>query len=409
MPTVGVVEWGLSGGTARSANVVYTLQGASNTTLNAGGEAPVDLERPNLRTLLLGLKQGRDYTFQIEAVIDTKADGDSLICRSNDYALPTTGVLVGPPSINVVVDTPERRDPGFIVASSGQPEPNRGYIVDADGDVVWSVEGPEDTSRAKMDYEGNGMWMLALNLNNQVGEMRFVSMDGQDQQHDVPGLERAHHDFTVLPGGRVGAIAWLGVTPFEESTLIIRSPDGTIDNPFDIGGNLYNSLSFHANAIHYLPFDGGFTISDRTPNLLVKVSATGKPEWQLGGECMSPPTGTRCSPQTWEVNHGHHLLEDGTFVVFNNTYTEASHVLEFQLNASDTAFSATLVTDYTGDHMTATLGDVQRLPSGNTLVTYSSDSKVVELDPSWNVVQTFSGPFAYADWRPTLYGPPPRP
>ena len=52
------------------------------------------------------------------------------------------------------------------------------------------------------------------------------------------------------------------------------------------------------------------------------------------------------------------------------------------------------------------MGDVQRLPGGNTLVTYTTDGTIVELDPSWNEVQTFSGRFGYSNWRPTLYGPP---
>ena len=55
------------------------------------------------------------------------------------------------------------------------------------------------------------------------------------------------------------------------------------------------------------------------------------------------------------------------------------------------------------------LGDVQRLPNGNTLVTFSNNGLLQELDSSWNVVQTLStGSFGYADWRETLYGPPPR-
>jgi hypothetical protein len=400
MPTVGLVEWTVRGGTPTSAKIAYTLKDASKSTLNVGGEAPVVLERTNHRTLLLGLKQGRDYVFNVEATF-----GD-VACQSGELALPTTGQLVDPPIIAVEIVDPKQRHDGFIVSSSGQPDSNRGYIVDADGDVVWSAPGPEDTTRAKMDYEGDHMWMLALNLNNKVGEMRAVSMDGALTRYDVPGLERAHHDFTVMPGGRVAAITWLGTTPNEESTLIIRSPDGTLENPFKIGANLYKSSSYHANAIHFVPFDGSFTISDRSPNSIVKVSSTGKPEWQIGGDCTDAPTKDRCWPQTWQVNHGHQLFEDGTFVLFNNTYTAASHVFEFRV---DNAVAPTLVKDFTGDRWTATLGDVQRLPNGNTLVTYSSARSVVELDSNWQVVQIFSGPFAYSDWRPTLYGPPPRP
>ena len=59
-----------------------------------------------------------------------------------------------------------------------------------------------------MDYEGDNLWMISLNVFNSGGEMRSVSMDGEREQRDVPGLEFAHHDFTVMPGGRVAALVW---------------------------------------------------------------------------------------------------------------------------------------------------------------------------------------------------------
>src|SRR4029079_9756386 len=114
-----------------------------------------------------------------------------------------------------------------------------------------------------MDYEGETMWMIALNVLNEGGEMRSVSMDGAQEQRDVAGLAFAHHDFTVIPGGKVAALVWHGPGVDVESDLVIRSPDGTVQSPFTIGGNLYRSDSFHANAIHYLPSDDSFTVADR--------------------------------------------------------------------------------------------------------------------------------------------------
>ena len=118
-------------------------------------------------------------------------------------------------------------------------------------------------------------------------------MDGEEAQQNVPGLEFAHHDFTVMPGGKVAALVWSapGVDP--PSDLVIRSPDGTVTSPFTIGSNLYLSDTYHANAIHYLPFDDSFTIADRNPNVFVKVSATGTLQWQLGGVCDQAPAGNR--------------------------------------------------------------------------------------------------------------------
>jgi hypothetical protein len=113
------------------------------------------------------------------------------------------------------------------------------------------------------------------------------------------------------------------------------------------------------------------------------------------------------------VNHGHQVLDNGNFLFFNNgTYRSAtpSLVLEYSLSTSGT-MQATQVKSYassTNAHSDS-LGDVQRLPNGNTLIVFSNDGLIEEVDSSWNVVQTLqASSFGYADWRETLYGPPPR-
>jgi len=402
IPTVGVVEWSLAGRPPSSAKIVWTRQDPAGSTINRGGAAPVPLMKPNYRTLLLGLKQVSSYSFHIEAV------RDGANCVSPEYALPFTGSLMPSPDVSVAVSQPAAREPGFIVTSTGESLPPSAFIIDADGDVVWAVDGPESTGRALMDYEGDNMWMVTLNPVNEGGEMRYVSMDGEQEQQDLAGFENAHHDLTVMPGGKVAALVWSVPGNDPPSNLVVRSPDGTVQTLFTIGSNLYLSDLFHADAVHYLPWDDSFTISDRNPNLFVKVSATGTVDWQLGGACAGTPAGNRCSAQAWLVNHGHHLLDDGTFLLFNNGENDVNHILEFKLNDTPSSFTAAPVKDYTGTGTANNLGDVQRLPGGNTLVTYSVEGKIVELDPAWNEVQTFSGRFGYSSWRPTLYGPPSR-
>jgi len=418
MPTVGQVQVDLLDGAPDSATIVYELSDPAPGVLNLGGEAVVDLTENEVPTLLLGLKQESDYVFHMVA----ERDGET--CISPSYALPTTGTLAGAPTdIEVTVEQADAREPGFILTSGGYMG-SGAYIIDADGDVVWYTLGPTEPGRIQMDYEGKNMWMMSLNplsLAGNSGELRYLSMDGLSGEEDIEGFSMAHHDFTVMPGGKVAALVWrldlnaadptVNVDP--ESDLVIRSADGTLATPFKVGSNLYVSERYHANAIHYLPEDDSFTIADRNPNMVLKVSSAGEVQWQVGGSCEDAPAGTdHCIAQDWVVVHGHHLLTDGTLLLFNNNQTandDPSHVLEYELTTDASSTTAELVKDYEGMHATGILGDVQRLPSGNTLITYSEAGTIVEVDEEWNVVQTLSGSFGYASFRPTLYGPPPRP
>ena len=416
MATVGVVEWSVSLPNLTSADIVYTLDGAGSGLLNRGGTAPVDLTKPNYRTLLLGLKQASDYTFHIEA---TGANGAA--CQSPDYALPTTGVLPAAPAISRTVSNAPAQANGFIVTSSGVTYGNYAVIIDGDGEVVWYAEGPIQCTRARMDYEGVNMWMVEANEDNSTGEMRFVSMDGQTTMTNISGLAAAHHDFAVLPG-KIAAMVWIGTDTDSESNLVEMNSDGsgTATTIFKIGSNLYvggpgsgpgaAAIAYHCNSILYHATDDSFTIGDRYPNLYVKASHAGAVEWQLGGSCSNAPAGaSHCVAESWQVNHGHHLLDDGTMLVFNNnTNGSPSDALEFKLDTTGT-MSATPVKAFESGSLTSNvLGDVQRLPNGNTLITYSTSGVILEVDPSWATVQTLSGTYGYADWRQTLYGPPAR-
>jgi hypothetical protein len=148
-------------------------------------------------------------------------------------------------------------------------------------------------------------------------------------------------------------------------------------------------------------------------NVFVKVTHTGSPVWQFGGNCSGAPA-PKCATATWQVNHGHQLLDTGDFLFFSNgTFgrsSSPSQAFEFTLSTSG-AMSATQVNAYksSGNEHSDSLGDVQRLPNGNTIVTFSNNGLIQELDSSWSVVQTLKATsFGYSDWRQTLYGPPPR-
>jgi hypothetical protein len=104
------------------------------------------------------------------------------------------------------------------------------------------------------------------------------------------------------------------------------------------------------------------------------------------------------------VQHGHQLLDNSIIILANNGGgNNMSAMIEYGLDGAE--MRRWVSSDYTQN-----LGDVQRLPGGNTLVTFSNASVIKEIDGQNNVVLQINGAtgtrFGYALWQETLYGPP---
>jgi len=391
--TVGIVRFSASNISLEKAEIEFARALGGPTYV-----APVDLGEPEHRTLLLGMKAETDYEYRV-------------ILNDGECTSPTRTITTGPvsnrvPSVTKDRPRPEAVAPGFLVTSSGiggRTSPDApAFILDSDGDVVWWSAAPGSCSRAKQDWEGTHMYMMMLNVrySTTAGNVRRVSMDGLSVEDRLSGLTGGHHDFTVTPGGNIVAI----VHQNECSGIIERSPAGEITSIVDDVHALYEPVGdCHPNSIHYHPEDESFTISDRNPDLFVKISRAGELQWQFGG---ANPLASVHYQGTWSVNHGHQILPNGHFLFFNNGGSaRQSPVLEYELTEPE----ATLVWSYTADYASGTLGDAQRLPNGNTLITYSNQGVIREVDRESQLVQQFNLPsVGYVEHRASLYGPPPR-
>jgi hypothetical protein len=421
IPTVGVVNWSVDLTNLTTASIDFTLMGGSTKMT-----APVDVTTgPSFRTLLLGMKGSKTYSYKINVSNGTTT------CSSADYMITTGSV---PNAVTRITRTAgpaaASQAKGFIVASSGLAGGAGGFgggtggggtsyafIIDADGEIVWFAPAPATCSRAKMSYDGQYMWMVELNVDNMTkdgGELRRVSMDGLTSTGSIPGMANCHHDVTILPDGRAACMSWIQQPGDQPSDLLETDFQGnvkkivTVDSKIYLGGSGLGggSGTFHANSIHYHQKDDSYTVGDRNPNLFVKLDHTGKVLWQFGGSCTGAPAPS-CVGGTWKVNHGHDMMDDGTFLFFNNGQSGASTAFFYKITETGT-FAANMVDSYSPGTTSSVLGDVQRLPNGNTLVTFSTASVIHEIDPTKAVVQQISGPGGYAEWRETLYGAPPR-
>lgn len=377
--TIGIVTWSVDLPAVVEARIEFGL----DTTY--GMAAPVDLAATDYRTLLLGMKPSKSYHFRI-----TANDG-SLNYLSDDFTIDT-----GPPTDLIDLDTfnvldEGAREPGFIVASFWQGQANSiPFILDADGEVVWWYEsGVNGIARARMSADGKNMWLVMANNNG--GAVQRVSMDTLEGQSY--NQTTASHDITPVSGE---TMAFLDYGESDCDSIFEIDPSGTANEVFESEG-VVQSMGCHANALRYSETEDVYTLSDLNQDVLV-INRAGSVEWRLSEI-------TTGGNSAWGgAQHGHHLLADSLLILANRGGDgNASAAVEYSLAGQE-------IFRYESGDSTQNLGDVQRLPGGNTLVTFSNDGIIHQVDADANLVlEVDSGgqAFGYAVWRESLYGPPP--
>ena len=397
IPTVGIVTFttNLTGITGAEIRFGPSSTGPTMT-------APVDLTQPSYQTLLLGMKGSTDYVFRIVA------SSGAGTCTSQDYTITTGAVPSSVPKPTVTIMNAAAHSKGFIVTSSGIMGTGA-WIYDADGAPVWWATGPSGTSRIEMSWDGTKMYMMALNVqNSNAGRVNIVNMDGSGATM-AAGMITSHHDLTAIPGG-FATLLWNASGIDAPCSLVERADNGTMTTIIADMNTVYSVSNgkFHTNSIHYYPSDDTYTLGDRNPNLYVKVSRTGQLIWQLGGSNPKDASKNFSGVGTWSVNHGHHMLADGTFYLFNNGSGMNSAALGFKLNATNMTATSTFTFMGTAAN-SMQLGDVQGLPNGNILVTASNSGTITEVTTGGQTVASLKfAEVGYAEYRDSLYGPPPR-
>jgi len=373
--TIGIVTWSVDVAPLASAHIEFGLDGSYGMT------ALVDLSAAGYRTLLLGMKPSRTYHFRIVA-----SDGTATFA-SGDYTVAT-----GPPTslVNVtsfnVIDAAARQR-GFIIASH-RTNSTVAFILDADGDVVWWFGGgPNGIARARMSEDGKNMW-IAIAGNTGAPLVR-VRMDGLETQSYANVT--AAHDITPIGGA---TMAYLDYGEKDCQSIFEIDPGGTASEVFESTG-VVSSSNCHGNALRYSKKENVYTFSDHMTDVFV-VDRSGAVLWRLGQRVSG-------GNAAWGgAQHGHQLLDDGVLIFANNgAGTNASQAIEYALDGTERR-------RFASGGYTANLGDVQRLPGGNTLITYSNQSLIQEVDGNGKVVleiKVAGSSLAYSLWLTDLYAP----
>ena len=409
VPTVATVRW-----EANDAGAETWLEASAGShqvivpaTLDDEGIAEV---------LVLGLKADKGYDLR---VVERRGE-EELRSQSEELQTgPTPPVLA-----DLEADRSNDDHDGYLFTSIAS-EPSWAVIIDADGDYVWWHQ-PDDIQnifipRVVPSWAGDGIiyhaattWIGSPEDHETTREMLHVAWDGTVQRrYDVV---RVHHDFVELPDGTIAAVRYhtqnVGDEQVEGDRIVEFRPDGTEVEIWSIWDHeeydpdvVYGTGDTgwtHCNALDYDVDEQAYYISSRHLHTIYKVDrATGDLLWRFGGDHGD------FAAVHWPPFECQHQFEprDGGLMVFDNSCPELmeSRAVEFTLD-EDAGLAQEVWSHQTDPPLWSYgFGDVTRLDSGNTLITWSTAGQMNEVTPDgdsvWQLNEELGGGFGYTVWR----------
>ena len=329
---------------------------------------------------------------------------------------PTPGVKVFPNGVSVPADYPNVNitvktdpDPGLIFINNWGGTPYIA-ILDNNGSPVFYRKMPANARDFKVQANG----MLSYRLSDPY--YRFYEMDSSyTVTREITaknGEGTDEHELQILPNGHALLIGLeyvtmdlSGVVPGGKTNATVI---GNNVQEVDPAGNLvfewkcWNDLKvtdavhenltastvdfIHMNAIT-LDRDSDIVVSNRHLSEITKISRkTGKVRWRFGGAhnqftiLNDPLNGP-------SYQHDIRVLPNGNITMMDNgNYHSPSVSRAVEYHLDTVAMTATLVWQYRNvpDRFTWWMGNVQRLPSGNTLINWADASlpKLTEVTPA---------------------------
>jgi hypothetical protein len=403
--SVGIVTFTTTASSPTAAQIDFGLDTSYGLT------APVSLTASMYRTLLLGMKPGKTYHYRVSV---TNASGT---CVGGDNTIMTGQAPngVAPMGLTTTTNNASALYKGFIVTGSyvktgGAPA----YILDSDGTMVWWYNDGSDACGPRMSYDAQYMWIASADVGSPDHTHR-VTMDGLEDTDFTTAFAGHSHQITPLPDG---SIAFYATGSNGCDDIKIFPANGT---PTTAATTLVNSQKAHGgsgmchvNNIEYSPTDDALIFSDLDNSCLTKVDRkTGSTIWVFNGGSPSGVMSTFTGDSYKGGEHGFHIISFMNNVtdilIFNNNSggTGGSQAIEFTLDQG-TKMSKKIWSYQPSPALNVgVLGDVERLPNGNTIVDFGTGNAIHEVTSSGTVVQTITSQvsFGFFEKRASLYGP----
>ena len=388
--------------------VTFETDGAQSAEVVALGNNGVELRRavdmtdgPPYSGVAVGLKPATDYEIWVEL-----GDGTA----SSTEAVTTGAVPTVLPSTEVIAADGATIPGGYLVTSVFAPEP-AAVVIDSDGDYVWWTlpeAGEDKVSRCQPARDGRSLLFWYVNLQDgpggPLGEgnvLTRMAFDGTEL--DVQNIDAGHHDFVELPDGTIAFLDYESQDTVDGEkigdNIVEIAPDGTRTTVWSVwdafeydpdGQQIPGAGWSHGNAMDYVEAEDAYYISFLGFNAIIKI-ARGSEDvaWILGGNHSD----FDADGENVLFIHQHQFqrLTDSILIFDNgNPNNNASKAVEYALDLDAGTADLTWTYGPDPDVYSFSLGDVARLDSGNTLVTFSTAGQVQEVTPGGEVVWELS-------------------
>jgi hypothetical protein len=316
------------------------------------------------------------------------------------------------PYVNITVNSDPDTDYIFIDNRGGGGKPYN-VIFDNSGAPIWYSREPDERRDFKVQpngwatmmirdgYGGSGWGFIALDTNYEYVKTFRATNGYSTDEHELKVLPDGGYfligvrSLTVdmsqyVTGGRKNATVsescieeftakdelifqWRGLDHFDIRDVELDDPTGS-------------SMRFpHMNAID-LDDDGNIILSSRHISEVTKINRqTGEIIWRLGG-AHNQFTFVNDELGGFKNQHAARALGNGHYTLFDNGDLHnppVSRAVEYELDTTN--MTATLVWEFRDkpDKYSYYMGNVQRLPNGNTLINWAIPNlpKLTEVRP----------------------------
>ncbi len=345
---------------------------------------------------------------------ETESEDDipDLLKRQKLYPIVRNGISIPTDFPWVNIFTNDNPDTGniFLCTYVG---PHYTMILDNDGNPVWYLKSSDRRRDFKVQKDGR----LTMLVHRGYGEGSHIAMDSTYAVVDTffypADYKIDEHELQVLPNGHYFLIVTDtryvdmsdSVAGGKSNALVVGNHVAEMDaddncillwrswDHFDITDAIYEHLDasyidyVHMNAIE-IDHDGHILTSSRFLSEVSKIHRqTGEFIWRLGG--VNNQFDWVNDDLQISYQHDIRVLSDGHYTVFDNGNHNASYLtrgLEVELDTVN--WTATKIWEFNNDSSYSRyLGNVQRLPNGNTLINWAVRyaPKLTEVRPDGSI------------------------